>query len=154
MRYFTIELRDKLSNTLNKDYESYEKNWYENLKRYWEDFEKYESRFPKSFSNQYKKHAFHDFMIRHIHLNEVELKNRIKYNAELLIEDGNEKYVIIYEDVSKYDIAIDSLDYDTAIFLYSELFPLSTNGFSHEIICGKKNRIYIEFKKLKFKKVK
>lgn len=154
MKYFTLELLDKASNLLDLEYEVYDKMWMDNLTAYWEQFENYKHRLPKRFVQQYCKHAFHDYNIESISFFNDVSKRKDCYSVELTISFDNNRFSIKYIGVQKYRITANKLCYyPECILLYSEILPLDDKLMSHEIIFEDRNIIYMEFKKIIFKKL-
>lgn len=154
MKYFTLELSDKLSNYLDSNHEVYYKMWMDNLTAYWEQFENYKHRLPKRFVQQYCKHAFHDYNIESISFFNDVSKRKDCYGVELTISFDNNRFSIKYIGVEKYKINANRIRNNTkCIFLYSEILPVNDKMMSHEIIFEDRNIIYMEFKKIIFKKL-
>jgi len=154
MKYFTLELLDKSCNMLDSEYEMYDKLWMENLTAYWSQFKNYENRLPSRFVKEYCKHAFHDYNIEFINFYNDGTKKRDCYNVELKVSFDNNKFLIRYIGVTKYNINVNSLNYmQENTFLYSEILPIDNKKMSHEILFVDRNIVYIEFRKIIFKKI-
>ena len=156
MKYFTIEILDKLSNGSELERKTNSDLWDENLKEYWNQFAKYKNRLPARFAKEYSKHGLHDCIIKSINFIAVPTKRRNNSNIEITIDNyyDNDKFIIRYIGVTKYIANINIIDnVDDYIFLYSEILPVDDKKMSHEIFFLDENKVYIEFKKIEFKKI-
>lgn len=154
MKYFTLELLDKLSNRSDLEHEMYHKMWMENLMEYWNQFKNYEDKLPSRFVKEYCKHAFHDYNIESINFYNDGTKRRDCCNVEIKVSDDENKFLIRYIGVTKYNINVNSINYMQGnTFLYSEILPVENKKMSHEILFLNRNTVYMEFKKIMFKKI-
>jgi hypothetical protein len=154
MKYFTLELLDKLSNRSDPEYEIYRKRWMENLTEYWSQFKSYENRLPTRFVKEYSKHAFHDYNIESINFYKEATKRRHCSNVEIDVSCDNDKFIIRYIGVTKYNTSVNIINpMRDNVFLYSEIHPVDNKKMSHEIHFLDRNIVYIEFEKIVFKKV-
>lgn len=154
MKYFTLELLDKSSDMLDNECEYYDKLWMENLIAYWKQFEEYSDRLPSRFVKEYCKHAFHDYNIESISLYNDGLNKWDSNKVEVKISYDKDKFLIRYLGVTKYNINANSISYIREnTFLYSEILPIDDKKMSHEIIFGDRNVVYIEFRKIMFKRL-
>lgn len=152
MKYFTMDLISEPIENNSAKLEKHRVQWRKNMMEYWDNYEKYEDRFPIKFNKEYCKHAFHDFNIDYIKYNIINGKRRNQCNIDLKISYDDSSFLIKYIDVSKYEISVLGLEDKT--LLYNEILPITNSKMSHEIILVDLQRIYIEFKKIKFKKIK
>ena len=155
MKYFTLDLLDKLSNGFDPERETYRKRWMENLTEYWNQFEKYKNRLPARFVKEYSKHAFHDYIIESINFYKDATRGKHRNNVEINVSSyDNDKFILRYIGVTKYNTNVNIIDpFDDYTFLYSEILPLDNKKMSHEIHFLERNIVYIEFEKIVFKKV-
>lgn len=154
MKYFTLELLEKSSDMLDSEYEIYDKLWMENLTTYWSEFKNYEDRLPSRFVKEYCKHAFHDYNIESINLYNNGTKRIDCYSVELKISYDDKNFLIRYTGVTKYNVNLNSINYiEDNTLLYNEILPVDDAKMSHEILLVNNNIVYIEFRKISFKKV-
>ncbi|WP_055666123.1 hypothetical protein [Desnuesiella massiliensis] len=154
MKYFTLELLDKASNMSNSEYEIFDELWKKNLTDYWNQFKNYQDRLPSRFIKEYYKHAFHDYNIESIMFYKEGKKKRNCLSVELKLSLDDIKYLIKYTGVTKYSLNVSVInDIHDNTFLYSEILPVDNTKMSHEILFVDRNTIFIEFKKLIFRKI-
>ena len=154
MKYFTLELLDKSNSMIESEREIADRLWMGNLETYWNNFKKYEDRLPYSFVKEYSTHAFHDYNIESINFYKDEGKRKDAFNVELIIRYDDIRYLIKYINVTKYNIDLSiKNNIKNNVLLYSEIIPRGDAIISHEILMSNRNSVYMEFKKIMFKKI-
>jgi len=154
MKYFTLELLDKSNSTIESEREIADRLWMGNLETYWNNFKKYEDRLPYSFVKEYSIHAFHDYNIESINFYKDQGKRKDAFNVKLIIRYDDIRYLIKYINVTKYNIDLSiKNNIKNNVLLYSEIIPIDDAIISHEILMSNRNSVYMEFKKIMFKKI-
>ncbi|GEM_PF-922045 len=154
MKYFTLELLDKSNSMIESEREIADRLWMGNLETYWNNFKKYEDRLPYSFVKEYSTHAFHDYNIESINFYKDQGKRKDAFNVELIIRYDDIRYLIKYINVTKYNIDLSiKNNIKNNVLLYSEIIPRGDAIISHEILMSNRNSVYMEFKKIMFKKI-
>lgn len=154
MKYFTLDLLYNSNNITDEEYEIKDKLWMENLKAYWNQFKNCENRLPVHFVKEYRKHAFHDYSINSIKYYNKGTKKIDSNNVQLKISFDDNKFLIKYIGVTRYNVNAENLNYFRECeFLYSEILPVDDKKMSHEILFEDRNIIYIEFRKIMFKRL-
>lgn len=154
MKYFKLELLDKSPNFLDPEYEIADKLWTESLKAYWEKFEEYKYRLPSRFVKEYCNHAFHDYEVESINFYRDFIRKNRCYIVELKVHFDDNVFIIKYIDVIKFQSSLSSMNsIGENILICSELLLVNDTIMSHEILFVDRNTLYIEFKKLSFKKL-
>ena len=149
MKYFT---RDRIKKSLKGEEEDLKE--YQNIiDDYWNNFERIKDRFPNRLVKDYKKHGFHDSKIKSIKLVCNETKSGNKYNIEIIINDyyDEDDRILIYEDVFNFIGNLTEL-LDSTI-LYNEILLNRDENLAREMIITEENNIFIDFKKLKYRKI-
>lgn len=154
MKYFKLELLDKSPNFSDSEYEISDKLWKENLKAYWEKFKEYKYRLPSRFVREDCNHVFHDYEVESINFYKDFVRKNKCYIVELKVHFDDNVFIIKYINVIKIQLSLSSMNsIGENILICSELLPVSDTIMSHEILFVDRNTLYIEFKKLAFKKL-
>lgn len=129
--------------------------WTENLKTYWSEFEKYKNRLPRRFVKEYCKHGFHDYDIDSINYSiDKAKKGASSNNIEIKISFDGNSFVIRYVGVTTYKVNGNNFaEIGNCTILYNEILTVDDKGMSHEFIIEGRNSVYLEFKRIAFKKI-
>lgn len=152
MKYFTLELLNIQVNFNDPEFEIFDKLWRKNMMDYWNNFKEYQDRLPARFVKEYCKHAFHDYNIEVINYYNNSTKRNNHYNIELVARLDNNKFMIKYIGVTKFRLDI-NIKAQENVLLYNEILPIDNDKMSHEMILVDGNTVYIEFKKIIFRKI-
>lgn len=130
------------------------KQWEENVKQYLSEFQDYKNYFPKRFVKTYEKHAFHDYIIRSIQFYKNG-KRKWAHDVCLQLESYDHKklHYITYQGVVRFstNMNFQETPWDSVIWLYSELLPVSDSLYSHEFLLCPDVTLKIIFHKLKYR---
>lgn len=164
MKYFTVDLWNKINSEIKEERVTAREEWKKNDINYSNIFNEVKTRLPKYFLKIFmNEHGFHDYDIKKyeiIHGNKG-YKNPIQVN--LIIGNGDFCWEINYKYVSRikvnYKEQVEGIDKGRQYYRgfdnygYNEILPVTDKVLSHEILFTSDATILVHFKKVSIKKV-
>lgn len=153
MKYFLPEYVDISSPCLTEEERAFkEKQLAEACKKYREYIQKHIDVFSKSFLNKYRNGGFHDYKIKKIDFDFVDIGIKTSLNIIIILENNDERYFLISKDVTDFSssISIENM-YFVNDYLYGEYYK-DNEQWHHNFLFGDYNEINITSKKFIFRK--
>lgn len=154
MKYVDIKLMKKTCDLKNKNLEKDDLRWQECLENYYLYLETIKSRFSKKFYSFFTKTDMHDSILIQFKIIKRHLAERTCIDIETDWKNNNNTFSLTFKDVRKYSTDIDlSEGYcEFGDYIIGEFLEVDANYLSFEFLFYNDSTIYIEFKRLIFKK--
>lgn len=155
MKYFTDELVEFCDYLDEVKTNEHREKWDVALNCYWTHYEKIKDRYPIGFSKVYTETGFHDYIVEGIGITFEEKKRKNSYCVSIIINDdeGTEKkrYQITFYNVKKLEYHFEAGMIPT--WLTSEFLDVDEKTLSLEVELTDDGRLYMEYTKMKFKRL-
>lgn len=138
MKYFTIELLDKLQYPNSPTYPDAEKKWNENIKLYQKEYEKSKKLLDDSFNDFIKQHSLHDAHIVNVDFHQ----KKDCLDLSITLRCRSFTGTIVHHDVSFFNLtntgALGDYIYDELLVSKGKLIHnILTSNYNEYAICCK-----------------
>lgn len=154
MKYLTqnVSIEEYIKNP-----DVYDREWNEQNRQYAQAFSEIAHRFPKAFLKEYYKYFMHDYIVKDIVLERVELKTRCRYDLTLHLLDyykENVEHILLFQDADNLRTNISFSFGGNCSWVYNEFLAVDDKRLSFEVALTDDSFLYCEFSRLRYKKIR
>lgn len=154
MKYLTqnVSIEEYIKNP-----DVYDREWNEQNRQYAQAFSEIAHRFPKAFLKEYYKYFMHDYIVKDIVLERVELKTRCRYDLTLHLLDyykENVEHILLFQDADNLRTNMNFNFAGHCDWIYNEFLAVDDKRLSFEVVLFSDSFLYCEFSRLRYKKIR
>lgn len=155
MKYLKYKLYEKVCSV---DGEKYEGEWEEQYNKFLNEFNQLSDRLPKLFLTEFKKHHFHDNILNFISIEKIKIKKGYKYFLTMNLLDYHDENLVhnlVFSDVKNFSSNLNFGSFaGNCDWLYCEILAIDEKRLSLEVILFDDSVIYLDFSKLRYRKIR
>lgn len=156
MKYIDLELMQRTCDLKNKNLEQDDLLWKKCLNHYYSYLDTIQSRFSKSFFSFYTKTGLHDSILKELKITKRHLSKRVCLDLETHWELDGKRFSLTFQDVRNFITRIDlTAGYcEFGDYIIGEFSEVDEKYLSFEFLFYNDSTVYLEFKRLIFKRGK